>query len=259
MAAHTLMLKENAHSISQRAMHWRTWIAESPISDLLLPIEYTDPHHTMNRLCAHLESGGSAVVVPTHPSIEDIARAGKFVSQWPAIRSRRIVGPAAVHQMKFVEFVTKPFEVEKVPVVTQHSLDRRQYSREVRVKYLREYSDLIVDSLLHNSLLVATSQADQMPKLTPPTKPVIDFILQRIRKAGITNVLFVPMGIEIKGMQDYPRSRNITLQRHKYIFHVGPSYMDHEVRLLSEQQGMTTDYWFYTQQLPLVSPEYRSE
>ena len=240
-------------------MHWRRWIAESQISDLLLPIEHTDLHNTMARLCTHLESGGSAVVVPTHPSIEDIARAGKFLSQWPAIRSRRIVGPAAVHQMPFVELVTKPFDIEKVPVVTQHSLDRRPYDRETIAEYLHEYSDLIVDSLSHNSLLVATSQADQMPKLTPPTKPVIEFILQRIQKAGITNILFVPMGIEIKGMKDYSRARKLTPLRHTYIFHVGQSYMDQEIRELSKQQGMTTDHWFYTQQLPLIPPEYRSE
>lgn len=253
------MSKENAPSVSQRAMYWRTWLAESPISDLLLPIEHTDSHNTVGRLCAHLESGGSAVVVPTHPSIEDIARAGKFLSQWPAIRSRRLVGPAAVHQMPFVEVVTKPFDIEKVPVVTQHSLDRKPYGRETIAEYLRDYSDLIVDSLSHNSLLVATSQADQMSKLTPPTKPVIEFILQRLQKAGITNILFVPMGIEIKGMRDYSRARKITPLRHTYIFHVGQSYTDQEIRELSKQQGMTTDYWFYTQQLPLVPPEYRSE
>lgn len=253
------MSKENAHSIPERAIQWRTWLAESPISDLLLPIDYTDPHNTMDRLCDHLESGRSAVCVTTHPSIEDIARAGKFFSQWPTIRSRRIAGPAAAHQMKYVELVTKPFAVEKVPVVTQHSIDRRSYDRKTIAGYLREYSNLIVDSLSGNGILAVASQADQMPKLTPPTKEVINVILQRIHRAGITNILFVPMGIEITGIQDYSRARNITLQRHTYIFHVGKSYMDHEIRLLSEQQGMTPDYWFYTQQLPLVSPEYRSE
>lgn len=259
MAAHTFMSKETAHSISASAMKNRTWLAESWISNLLFPIEYTDPHNTMDRLCAHLESGGSVVVVPTHPSIEDIARAGKFLSQWPAIRSRRLIGPAAVHQMPFVELVTKPFDFEKVPVVTQHSLDGRPYERKTIVEYLRGYADLIVDSMSHNSVLVATSQADQMPEFSPPTKPVIDYILHRLKEARIRNVLFVPMGIEIKGMKDYSRARNLTLQRHTYIFHVGPSYMDQEIRELSKQQGMTTDYWFYTQQLPLVPAQYRSE
>jgi hypothetical protein len=257
MSAHNFMLKENAPAISESAMQRRTWLAESSISDFLFPVDYTDPHNTMDKLCAHLESGGSAVCVSTHPSTEDVPRGSKFFSQWQAIRNRRIAGPVAVHQRKLGELITRPFAIESVPVVTNHSRERRSYDRETIARYLHEYADLMIDVLSHNGTMIVASQADQMPKLTPPAVPVIDFILRRTHNAGLTNILFVPVGIEIAGMRDYSRARNITLQRHTYIFNVGLSYMGHEIETLSKEQGVTTDYWFYTQHLPLVSPEYR--
>ena len=259
MAAHLGMSKENGHVIPESARFWRAKLADSWVSEKVFPIRYTDPYNTMDQLCDHLKKGHSAVVDTTHPGLEDLARDLKFLLQWDAVRQRRIVGPAAVHWMSIVEPISHVFALESSPVVTEHSLQRKNYDRKTQAKYLQDYSNLMTDSLAHNSVLVATSSADQASLLVPPAKAVLGFILSRTEKAHISDVMYVPMGIEIEGLTDYSGVRDISLQRHPYIFHVGKSYTDEELRKISTSRNITPDYFMYLNQRELVPPGYRSE
>ena len=255
----------NEHSVPLKAITARKILAESWGFKELFPIGYTDPYRTMDRLCEHLESGGSAVGVSTHPSLEDVLRVFKFYFQWPEIRERRFGGPAAVHQMKLINLFSKPVSAETAPVVTEHSIDNKRkkhkepYDRITISRYLRGYNNLIIDILGNNGLLIVASQADQAPILKPPEKDPVKVVLDRITKANLQNVLIIPMGFEIEGIEDYSKVRHVTAKRSTYVFHVGKSYTSTELLAISEDRKMTPDYFIYIQQRQLVPPAYRSE
>ncbi len=254
------MIYEHERGISASAITWRKRLAEHPISDILFPISYRDPFNTMPRISMHMESGGSAVAVTTHPSIEDVMRLGKFFVTWEAIRTRHMGGPAAVHQKFFVDLATGLFDMEKAYIPTQHTRDRRPVTDGEEMRALVNYRKMIVKLLRNNSLLAIESQADQMSRLERPAKPVVDFVMSAIKSQHIPDILVVPIGIEIEGIHgNYEQARNVSLARHPYIFNVGQGYSAEEVIELSAREHISTDDFIYMRHRSLVSPEYLLE
>lgn len=254
------MVQERESVVSKSAKVWRKRLAEHPISDILFPIGYRDPFNTMTRVSVHMESGGSVVAVTTHPSIEDIMRMGRFFVKWEAIRTRHMGGPAAVHQKFFVDLATGIFDMDKAYIPTQHTRDRRPVTDGEEMRALVNYRKLIVKLLQHNSLLAIESQADQMSRLEPPTKPVVDFVMSAIKSQHIPQVLVVPIGIEIEGIHgNYENVRNISFARHPYVFNVGQAYTAEEVMELSAKENISTDEFMYIRHRSLVAPEYLSK
>ncbi|HUD19042.1 MAG TPA: hypothetical protein VMR81_01165 [Patescibacteria group bacterium] len=262
------MNPEADHPISESAIHWREGLAFSSFSESVFPVDFTDPFNAMGQLCRHLEYGGSSVIVFTHPTMEDIFRVGRFFNQWKSIRERRIGIPAAIHQKLIVNLVTKPFDIDKAWLVTEHTKDRvlteglpvpRKFRQRI-AEGLRQYNELINNTLTYNGTLAVAATADQAAKLTPPEKPgVVDHIMRRIKRSGLSNILFVPIGIEIPGIRDYDQARNVTLARYPYTIHVGKTFMDYEIETAIMDEQMTPDYFVYVRLRPLVTPEYLSE
>jgi hypothetical protein len=257
------MVSDKESIVSSSAMHRREWLATSPTWERLLPVTYTDPYHSIDRIIA----ADKAVCVPTHPSIEDTLRIMRMLFQIPELRDRNIGGPGAIHQKFLIDLSTKPFGLETTLVVTDHTRNKakmrgKDIPEGLEIKSVIRYGRFIRHFFEQKkkSLLVVASQADQMDELKPPDKPAIEFILRVLESARIKNVLFVPIGIEILGINgDYRRARNLTPARHEYRLHFGQGFSDEEVRVTAQKEGVSTDFWMYEQQLPLVPPEYISK
>lgn len=251
---------EHEPVISASTIKWRKRLAEHPISNALFPIEYRDPLNTLSGVDLHLKSGGSVLMVITHPSIEDIMRVGKLLVKSEVIRERRIGGPAAVHQKVFVDLATAPFDFESAYVPTRHTRNKRKVSGGEDMGALIRFKNLVIGLLENNSVLVIESQADQKSSLSRPTIKPVELIMRIIKAKHIPNVHVVPIGIEIEGIHgDYEHARNITLARHRYLFNVGRAFTAEKIIALMDENNIAPDDFIYIQHRTLVSPEYLSK
>jgi hypothetical protein len=258
MAAH-YMSARSEFGPSPAAIRRREQFASNPIWNKVFPNRYRDPLHSMDRSDEHLASGDPQAYVITHPSIEDVFHVAGMLFQHPEIAKRPVLVPTAIHQMWFMKLFAMPlFDIEAVPLVTEHSMKKKNYTKKEIIAYLRHYMRRLSYTFANKGVLVAAFQADQDNELKLPTKPVMRLIIDTADEVGADNLGITFMGLNILG-RDIRNARSLAFRRYVYEITVGRSYTEKEFKEEAKHSGLTYDQLGYRELVPTVPPEYLSK
>lgn len=241
---------------SAAAIKRREALSTSPFWQAIFPNTIIDREHGMVDARNFVSSGGSAAFFTIHPSIEDVPRLAALAGNYPEFATRQWLVPTAIHQMLLMKLIAEPFyEIEAVPLVTEHSMKHRTYTwREIK-EHLEKFIDRTVWSLGHNNVIGIANQADQDDHLRPPKNKLLKHIMDRTDAAGVDNFGIIFLGIDIPG-RDITHARSVPVRRYPYVFTASRFFTKEEAKKEAKDAGLPIDMWAYHQQVRLSPPEY---
>jgi len=219
------------------------WIA-AHIKRPLFPVEISGYLNEFDRFEAALASGMGGIIVINHFSKGDFPHlASSIIFDRPALRNRRFLIPIAYHQYEEARGPAALFGVELAPLVTGDTVEYFEKHKETTGKKERKiiqgiervianrragfltYLRTAKEVLEQGGIVALSPQAGRRPGLknTSSNRP-IEILLKNTNN----NVILLPIGIGLKGVEDYSFVTEYNLSK-KYQMNVGRVFTKEEL------------------------------
>ncbi len=200
------------------------------------------------------------LIVPySHPEKKETMGMFAFPFSDEVMANRRIIEPVAIHQRQgWMDTLAKLHGVEFHYIITDDTL---KYDKDHKI--IRDYSERqamdtafakrALEVLAEGGILFIAPQGGRRPNLEVPERATLGTLVAAIRRKHL-EVAVLPMGIGVRGVEDYTKAKGYNLFK-KIDYNIGNPEDLEDVYKNSGKDYRSIDKYVISHMLPNLVPE----